>query len=261
MQHASSSHEPVHRGSSPEFDEHAAGYAAGMENRWKQLAGADAEVFIELKAWHLQEDLRRRPLAGGGAQIRLLDFGCGDGVLLRVLAATGFTGSLWGSDVSPRMLQEARDKWDAFTAAHPALQVPEPAWTVSRPGELPFETGSFDMVTCLGVIHHIAPADRGYEWSEIARVLRPGGRCYVYEHNPYNPLTQWVVRHTAIDENAILISQRETTRALIDHGFKATLAHGLMYWPPRWRRLWSAERWMRWIPFGGQYVVCGERLP
>jgi hypothetical protein len=69
------------------------------------------------------------------------------------------------------------------------------------------------------------------------------------------------VRHTAIDENAILISQRETKRALAGHGFRVTLAHGLMYWPPRWRRLWTAERWVQWIPLGGQYVVAGERLP
>lgn len=133
MQHVPSSHAPGHDAASPEFDEHAAGYAAYMENRWKQLAGADAEVFIELKAWHLQEDLRRRPLATRGEPVRLLDFGCGDGVLLRLLFARGFTGYLWGSDVSPGMPQEARDKWRSFSEAHPTLRVPEPVWTESMP--------------------------------------------------------------------------------------------------------------------------------
>lgn len=243
----------------PEFDAYAAEYSAGMENRWKRLAGDDAEVFIELKAWHLQEDLRRRPLTTGGHPPRLLDFGCGEGVLLRILAASGFTGSLSGSDVSAAMLQAARGKWRANAARRTGVTTAEPSWVESRPGVLPFETHSFDIVTCLGVMHHVPPAERPREWSEIARVLRPGGRCYVYEHNPYNPLTRWVVSHTEIDRNAILLSQRETMRSLEDHGFTVTTAHGLMYWPPRWRRLWAAERWVRWIPLGGQYVVVGER--
>jgi len=243
----------------PEFDLYADNYSAGMENPLKRLAGTDAEVFIELKAWLLLESLRRQPLDCGAGQPRLLDFGCGDGVLLRLLAKEGFNGSLFGSDVSSGMLQSARDRWQATAATLPP-EAKEPAWSISMPGQLPYSSQTFDIVTCLGVFHHIPPEDRDADWAEIARVTRPGGRCYVFEHNPYNPLTQWVVRHTAIDKSAVLLTPSETARSLRKHGFAIHQSHGLMYWPPRWRRLWAAERLVQWIPLGGQFVVIGERL-
>jgi SAM-dependent methyltransferase len=40
-------------------------------------------------------------------------------------------------------------------------------------GEMPFENNSFDLVTCFGVLHHIANVS--FVFSEIHRVLRPGG--------------------------------------------------------------------------------------
>lgn len=259
MQHQSPLEEPPSSALATEFDQYAADYSAGMENSLKRLAGTDAETFIELKAWHLCEDLRRRPMSPAGRSIRLLDFGCGDGVLLRVLARSGFAATLYGSDVSSRMLQSARAKWRAFVKTMPAYNMNEPSWVKSTPGSLPLESASFDVVTCLGVFHHISPADRSRDWAEIARVLRPGGRCYVFEHNPYNPLTQWVVRHTAIDKNAMMLTQQETIRSLRHHGLTTTRAYGLMYWPPRWRALWRAERLVQWIPLGGQFVVVAER--
>jgi len=176
MEQSSPSRGPVPHASTPEFDQYAAEYSAGMENRLKRLAGADAEIFIELKAWHLAEDVRGRPLSLGGATPRLLDFGCGDVVLLRILAASRFPAQLHGSDVSPSMLDSAHARWGAFTAGRPSPPLQEPSSSASRPGRLPFDSGSFDIVTCLGVIHHIPPAERDREWAEIARVLRPGGR-------------------------------------------------------------------------------------
>lgn len=237
--------------STPEFDAFAAGYAAGMENPLKRLAGADADVFIDLKAWHMLVDLARRPLPGGPAVPRLLDFGCGAGAFLRALARRTFAGAMVGSDVSAGMLDEARTTW-------PAGMQP-PTWTVSEPGRLPFADHSFDIVTALGVLHHVMPADRPAEWREIARVLRPGGRCYVYEHNPWNPLTQWVVRHTAIDANAVLLPSSEVAAGLSTAGLRVTLRHGLMYGPPKWRWAWKLERLVRWIPLGGQYVVAADK--
>ncbi len=40
-------------------------------------------------------------------------------------------------------------------------------------GEMPFENNSFDLVTCFGVLHHIANVS--FVFSEIQRVLKPGG--------------------------------------------------------------------------------------
>jgi SAM-dependent methyltransferase len=240
-----------------EFDRYAADYAAGMENPLKRLAGADAEVFIELKAHHLAEDLAERPLRGMHGPLRLLDFGCGEGVLLRLLAQSGFVATLTGCDVSQGMLEEAGRKWAA--ASWNGGQPPPVSWRVSEPGRLPFADCSFDVVTCLGVFHHIPPAHRDAEHAELARVLRPGGRCYIYEHNPLNPLTRLVVSRTAIDANAVLLNHWEAVQGFRRHGFRVHLSHGLMYFPPRWRWSWRFERFVRWLPFGGQYVVAGEK--
>lgn len=235
----------------PEFDAFAAGYAAGMENPLKRLAGADADVFIDLKAWHMLGDLACRPLPATPSTPRLLDFGCGTGAFLRALARRTFAGEMFGSDVSAGMLEEAGKTWPA------GFQVP--TWALSTPGRLPFADHSFDIVTALGVLHHVMPADRPAEWREIARVLRPGGRCYIYEHNPFNPLTQWVVRHTAIDANAVLLPSSEVATGLSTAGLQLTLRHGLMYGPPKWRWAWKLERLVRWIPLGGQYVVAADK--
>ena len=42
----------------------------------------------------------------------------------------------------------------------------------------PFEDESFDFVVLTSVFTHLLPADRDNYISEIARVLRPGGRCF-----------------------------------------------------------------------------------
>jgi SAM-dependent methyltransferase len=235
----------------PEFDAFAAGYAAGMENPLKRLAGRDAHVFIDLKAWHMLGDLARRPLPTRPPSPRLLDFGCGAGAFMRALARRDFAGEMVGSDVSTGMLDEAARAWPAG--------IRSPTWTLSSPGQLPFADHSFDIVAALGVLHHVMPADRPAEWREIARVLRPGGRCYVYEHNPYNPLTQWVVKHTAIDANAVLLTPGEAAGGLTAAGLRVSLRHGLMYGPPKWRWAWKLERLIRWIPLGGQYVVVADK--
>ena len=51
-----------------------------------------------------------------------------------------------------------------------------------------------------------------------AGVLKPGGRLYVFEHNPRNPLVRYVIARTPIDENAILLDAREVQHGLLGAG-------------------------------------------
>lgn len=231
-----------------EFDRYAAGYDAGMENPLKKLAGSSADEFIDVKIrWLLAyEDQLGHPPAA----TRLLDFGCGAGLLLKRLRHHGFRGRVQGCDVAAEMLAEASKTWNAG---------PRPPLDHFVPPRLPYADRQFDIVVASAVLHHVPPAEREAVYREIARVLTPGGRFHVFEHNPLNPLTQWVVRHTPIDANAVLLMPGEVKRGMRQAGLAPPRSRGLMFFPPRWRSLRSLERRLEWLPLGGQYVVTGHK--
>jgi SAM-dependent methyltransferase len=244
-----SASQTAHREPKAEFDQHAAGYDAGMDNWLKRLAGASAEDFAEVKADWL---LRYLGLIGGeaGRSTRLLDFGCGKATFLKALRRMGYAGDLSGCDVSEGMIREALRTWDVG---------PRPQLCTQLPDRLPFDAQSFDIVVASAVFHHIPPAQRAIWYAELYRVARAGGRCIVFEHNPWNPITRWVVSRTAIDANAILLSQREAIAALRHAGFDETFANAIMIFPPRLGFLRPIERTLARLPIGGQYVAAGRR--
>jgi hypothetical protein len=93
----------------------------------------------------------------------------------------------------------------------------------------------------------------------MARVLRPGGLAVVFEHNPYHPATQWVVRTTKIDQNAILLPPREVRTGFCSVGLRDIQKRYLLFFPPRWRWLQPVERWLEKLPLGGQYVIVAVK--
>jgi ubiquinone/menaquinone biosynthesis C-methylase UbiE len=88
-----------------------------------------------------------------------LDLGVGDGRLATQIHAT----RLIGADVSQVALDRARK------------HLPDAELVLVEPDQpLPFEDNAFDLVTCIETIEHIR--DVQLTFSEIRRVLRPGGR-------------------------------------------------------------------------------------
>ena len=96
---------------------------------------------------------------GEASPRRVLEVGCGWGDLsLRI--AREFGAEVVAVDLSPRMVELARAQGvDA---------------RVADVQSLPFEDGEFDCVTANWMLYHVPDLDRGL--SELARVLRPGGR-------------------------------------------------------------------------------------
>ncbi len=54
-------------------------------------------------------------------------------------------------------------------------------------GKLDFEDNSFDLITCLGVLHHIPNVS--FVFSELVRVLKPGGKIIYRE--PISSMGDW----------------------------------------------------------------------
>jgi len=109
-----------------EFDRHAATYDGGLDNPVKRLLGRSADQFIAVKARWL---LRREPGLGTGG-LAALDYGCGAGDLLRVLAGLGARAAFTGCDVSDGMLAEAVKRWPASLGPAPALSAQDGARTL-----------------------------------------------------------------------------------------------------------------------------------
>jgi SAM-dependent methyltransferase len=122
-------------------------------------------------------------LAGLRPDHDVLDVGCGSGRL--ALALTDYlTGGYAGFDVSREAIEWCRAhitpdypnfRFD-HADVHHALYQPdgsEPAETYT----FPYPDASFDFVVAASVFTHLAPDVTSRYMAEIARVLRPGGRC------------------------------------------------------------------------------------
>ena len=134
------------------------------------------------------------------------------------------------------------------------------AWFVRFDGSiLPLNDGSIDVAFAACVLHHVAPGQHVKLLREFHRVLRKDGLVFVFEHNPWNPLTQYAVNTCPFDENAKLISAVGMRANLRRAGFHQTGTRYRVFFPRWLKQLRSLERRLCWLPLGAQYcVVAGK---
>ena len=98
----------------------------------------------------------------------VLDIGCGAGLdLLLSAKRVGSSGRAIGVDMTPEMLRRTQDAADALGLTHVDLRQGDAE-------ELPVESGTIDVVISNGVIN--LTTDKRQAFSEVLRVLKPGGR-------------------------------------------------------------------------------------
>lgn len=98
---------------------------------------------------------------------RILDIGCGTGVLVARVAPRASGGLVVGADPDAGALRRAaRRSRDAGVPVNLCVATGE---------RLPFRDGAFDRIVSSLALHHVPDAAKGHVLRETRRVLRPGG--------------------------------------------------------------------------------------
>jgi len=135
-------------------------YFDDLSERWDRIYDIDRARPL------LRAGLDR--LAVGAAE-RVVDLGCGTGVLLGCLIDhLDPAGRIEAVDLAPRMIAEARRKYPD----------PRVRFHVADAASLPFDDASVDRVICFSAWPHFPDPDAVVR--QAARVLVPGGRLHVW---------------------------------------------------------------------------------
>lgn len=221
---------------SVDFDEYADRYEELLES---QLAffSKDRGYFSEYKVSLTKE---RCPVSPA----RILDFGCGIGLSVPFLTRYFPAAKIFATDLSERSLSHVKQAFPEVTVlADEAL-----------------DGNAFDIIFVSGVFHHVPAHRREEVMKRLSGLLATGGRLFVFEHNPFNPVTRRMVNTCPFDEDAELITQKSMKRLVKECGGLKIPASGYcLFFPQRLSALRPLEKFLFWLPAGGQYFVVGSK--
>jgi len=139
---------------------------------------------------------------------KVLDVGCGTGVLARELVERGY--EVICMDIAPEMVDKAREMFEERLGTLPD----EVSFAVGDVEDLKFDDASLDVVTALGVIEYLATDEAAL--GEIARTLRPDGIAVIaFPNRLFNlfSLNQFTEEEVASGAYADLLDELRTEMA------------------------------------------------
>jgi SAM-dependent methyltransferase len=181
-----------------------AAQAPPLPSRWDQNASFWVQIIRENRDKYRTEltDPAMLQAIGRPEGLAVLDAGCGEGYLARILASKGAT--VTGIDSSARLIDSARTQ--NLTGALPT------SFDVGSVDNLPYQNDAFDLVVCNHLFNDLRDPSKAI--GEFARVLRSGGHLIVLMLHPcfYN-------KHSERDQatNGLLASSYFDVRSIEQH--------------------------------------------
>jgi SAM-dependent methyltransferase len=226
-----------------DFDCYADSYDRAL-SEGLAVSGEDRHYFAEGRVKWLAGCLRRM----GSAPSLVIDYGCGTGSTSPLLLEFLGPEKVVGIDPSVRSLEVARRDYGSERIQFLPVHEYEPV-------------GAADLVYCNGVFHHIPPEQRGLALRFLHRMLRPGGLFSLWENNPWNPGTQYIMARLPFDRDAIKLSPVESRRLVRSEGLSVLCTDFLFFFPRILKILRPTEKLVSRLPLGAQYqVLCRKPI-
>jgi 2-polyprenyl-3-methyl-5-hydroxy-6-metoxy-1,4-benzoquinol methylase len=220
-----------------EFDIVAANYRQ-MVDESVGITGENSDYFAAYKANYITRRVASRHASG-----KILDYGCGVGLLARHLKRCLPGMQLDGFDVSETSLEQIEPglrSQGIFTSS------------LEKLGR------DYDVIVLANVLHHVKPEERRALIEEAVSRLAPGGKMVIVEHNPLNPLTRWAVSRCPFDEGVTLLPANEV-RSLCTDPLRFSQTDYIVFFPQWLSWVRPFERFLGWCPAGAQHATVACR--
>jgi SAM-dependent methyltransferase len=223
-----------------EFDRYTDDYNVMLDESLAPLGGFD-DYYLHRKVALLENSVQK-------ADVRsVLDFGCGLGGTTLMLQKAFTDARVVGVDISEKSIEQAK-------LHSPGIEF----GCISDDVFMASCSGTFDLVYVANVFHHVPLIERTIVMSTMKSMLAPNGKVFFFEHNPYNPITKWVVSRCEFDRDAILLTPRESRSLFERSGFNVDRTMYLLFFPHLLRFLSKIESSLKWLPLGAQYCVAAS---
>ena len=224
------------------FDLHAESYEKQMAEDLKffiEETGYLAEYKVKIVKETLEDKKPRN----------ILEYGCGIGMNINFFNKHFGQSEIYGCDISKKSLEVAEER------NHERVKF----FLITEENSAKYKN-FFDVIFVSCVFHHIQPSHRLNSMKNIFSLTKPGGVFYLFEHNPYNPITRKIVNECIWDTDAILLKPGESYNLTKEAGF--TPEHRRKYtlfFPGFLRFLRRTEKFISFLPLGGQYYIKARK--
>ena len=223
------------------FDSFSKSYNKIVDDAIRQT-GYDTESLVSVKLQkiaNLYPDLTENKFS-------LLDFGCGVGNLFGHVKEFFPNAVYTGVDPSIGSIKKACARFQDKTAFQ---EYDSKEW----------KTRKYDLIVSAGVFHHIPHIEHSRVIEKLNSFLNPNGKLVIWEHNPLNPVTQKIIRDCPIDEDAVLVSSKNI-KILFERASLSNIKISYTTFFPKFLSgLNFMDRFLGWLPLGGQYLVTGQK--
>ncbi|HEV7349242.1 class I SAM-dependent methyltransferase [Telluribacter sp.] len=230
----------------PDFDDYADNYELLVKDNIK-ASGFPPSYFDEHKIKTLAADFLKKPFAGD--EIRFLNFGCGIGKSEQFIHKYLPGARTVSVDVSKSSLDRAMER---------NRNVPHVTYQhFNDVTELTYDQ-PFDIIFAANVFHHIPNDLRLPILAHLRTLLSPNGYLYIFEHNPFNPLTKAAFDTCEFDQGCKMIPARNMSENIRKAGFKSQTRHYIVFFPKPLSSFIPYEKYLDWLPIGAQYYIKAQ---
>lgn len=169
----------------------------------------------------------------------IIDYGCGVGLLTKHLIKFFPNSNIYATDNSKLSLKILKKNYKKIKIVN----------------YYKIKKKFFDLAILTGVIHHIPIKYILSNLKKVRNIINKHGKIIIFEHNPYNFITQNIVNNCPYDKGVELIKKKKLIEIAKSINLKLIDSGYCLFFPEFLKKLRFLEQYLKWCPLGGQYYV------